>query len=670
MPVPAGPRRHRRKTGDVDHQAVVSAVRNALGDGLDRGLVLRAGEVEPGVGMDRLALADDRREIRSPSRVSVDRRPWSSLLRSWWDPATAVRSETSLGEQVITLDATDPSASARAAAALPPGSADSSGAFPRLTDVQIELLAAYGQRRPVVEDQVLAVQGEPSPAFFVVLEGSVAVVDARGTTEERVLRSVGPGRFLGELGVITRQPELVTSIAETDGVVLAVPVDGLRRVLADEPELADLVLRAYLLRRTLALGLGFGFRVVGSPYDEDTRRLREFAARNRLPHSFVDVETDPEAEALLRELGIEPADTPVVVWPDRLLRNPTPGEVAAIMGLHGTRSERSNCDLLVVGAGPAGLAAVVYGASEGLRTVVVDAVATGGQAAAASLIENYLGFPAGISGNELAERATIQAEKFEAQLRIPAEAVAIEPDGGLVRVTFADGTAVTAGSVIIATGAQYNRLAVPGVDRLDQVSVFYASTLVEARACTGMPVVIVGAGNSAGQAATFLADHAGQVTLVVRDGNLSATMSRYLADRLHRDPRIEVLLRHEVRELVGDDELEEVVVADTDTGALRRFPARALFTFIGAHPRTDWLADRVALDAGGYVLTGDDAARAVLGTVYAELGRPPAMLETSWPGVFAAGDVRSHSVKRVTAAIGEGAMAVRYAREYLEARTS
>ena len=511
----------------------------------------------------------------------------------------------------------------RPADALPLEAPDSSGAFPRLDDAQIALFAAHGEQRAVAAGDVLAVQGESSPAFFVVLEGTVAVVDARGTPQERLLRSVGPGRFLGELGVITRQPELVTSVAETDGVVLAVPVDGLRQVLADEPELADLVLRAYLLRRTLALGLGFGFRVVGSPYDEDTRRLREFAARNRLPHSFVDVETDPEAEALLRELRIEPSDTPVVVWPDRLLRNPTTAEVAAVMGLQGIPSEQSSCDLLVVGAGPAGLAAVVYGASEGLRTVVVDAVATGGQAAAASLIENYLGFPAGISGNELAERATIQAEKFEAQVRIPAEAVAIESDGGLVKVSFADGTAVTAGSVIIATGARYNRLDVPGVDRLDQVSVYYASTLIEARACTGVPVVIVGAGNSAGQAATFLADCADRVTLVVRDDDLNATMSRYLADRLHRDPRIEVLLQHEVRELVGENQLEEVVVADTASGVLRRLPARALFTFIGALPHTGWLADRVALDASGYVLTGDDAARSTLGAVYADLGEHP-----------------------------------------------
>lgn len=543
------------------------------------------------------------------------------------------------------------------------------GAFPRLAPSQIEFCARYGQRRPVHADEVLASQGEPSPAFFVVLEGKIAVLDARGTPEERVLRTVGPGRFLGELGVITDQPELVTTVALTDGVVLAVPIEDLRRLLADEPELADLVMRAYLVRRTLALGLGFGFRVVGSPYDEDTSRLREFAARNRLPHRFLDLEKDPEAEALLRELAIRPEDTPVVIWQDRVLRNPTPAQIAEIMGLRKAGPSDGDCDLLVVGAGPAGLAAVVYGASEGLATIVVDTVATGGQAATASLIENYLGFPAGISGSDLAERATIQAEKFGAEVRVPAEATAIEETGGLVAVTFGDGSAVTARAVIIATGAHYNRLEVPGLDRLDRVSVYYAATAIEARACVGKPIVVVGAGNSAGQAATFLVEQASRVTLVVRDEQLETSMSRYLADRLRKNPRIDVLLHHEVRELVGEDELAAVIVEDTATGERGSIPAGALFTFIGARPRTDWLSGVVALDRDGYVLTGDDAAESPLATAYAELGRAPGQLETSCPGVFAAGDARSGSVRRVTAAVGEGAMAVRHVREYLQARS-
>ena len=553
------------------------------------------------------------------------------------------------------------------AAASPAETPDPHGAFPCLDAAQMDVCAQYGERRDVREGAVLTVEGEPSPAFFVVLEGTVGVMAAHGTPQQQQLRVVGPARFLGELGVITRQPELVTCVALSDGAVLAIPLDALHRLLSDNRELADLVLRAYLVRRTLALGLGFGFRIVGSPYDSDTRRLREFAARNRLPHRFIDVERDPQAEALLRELGVGPEETPVVIWRDRVLRNPGTTEVAEIMGLRTAGSDDGACDLLVVGGGPAGLAAAVYGASEGLSTTVVDAVATGGQAATASMIENYLGFPAGISGSELADRARLQAEKFQAGISIATEATSIDGEGGLITVSFSDGTSVTARAVIIATGAHYNRLEVPGLDRFDRVSVYYASTLIEARACTGERVVVVGGGNSAGQAATFLAEHAGHVTLVVREDELADAMSRYLADRIRRDERIDVVAHHEVRELVGAERLDAVVVEDTITGARKRVPARHLFTFIGARPRTAWLAGRVALDSRGYVLTGEDAAETPLGAAHAELGRPPALLETSWPGVFAAGDVRSGAVRRVTAAVGEGAMAVRYVHEYLAA---
>ena len=582
--------------------------------------------------------------------------------------SATIRSTAPTVGQVVTLDTTDSAESTPSGAEVPPESSDPHGAFPRLDAAHIELISRYGARRSVRTDEVLAVEGEASPAFFVVLEGSVAVVGARGMPHERLLRVVGPGRFLGELGVLTGQPELVSSVVQTDGAVLAVPVDDLRRLLSDEPELADVVLRAYLVRRTLALGLGFGFRVVGSRYDPDTLRVRDFAARNRLPHRFVDLEKDPGAEALLRELEVRPEDTPVVIWHDRVLRNPTTAEIAEIMGLRASGSESGDCDLLVVGAGPAGLAAAVYGASEGLATILVDAVATGGQAATASLIENYLGFPAGISGGELAERATIQAEKFDAEVRVPAEATAIDGVGGRISVTFGDGTAVVATAVIIATGGRYNQLDVPGLDRLDRVSVYYAATSIEARSCIGESVVVVGGGNSAGQAATFLAEHAARVTLVVREHELTEAMSRYLADRLQKDRRIDVVVRHRVSELIGEDELETVVVEDIVTGERQRLPTRHLFTFIGARPHTGWLAGRVALDSGGYVLTGDDAAATPLASAYAGLGRLPALLETSWPGVFAAGDVRSGSIKRVTSAMGEGAMAVRYVREYLEAR--
>jgi thioredoxin reductase (NADPH) len=321
-------------------------------------------------------------------------------------------------------------------------------------------------------------------------------------------------------------------------------------------------------------------------------------------------------------------------------------------------------DVCVVGAGPAGLAAAVYGASEGLTTIVVDAVAIGGQAATSSQIENYLGFPAGISGGELADRAAIQARKFGARTSVPATAQQLTRDDGHYQIRFADGTEVSARTVVLATGARYRKLPVPRLEEFEETSIYYAATPMEAQLCVNDPVVVVGGGNSAGQATTFLADHVGKIRLVVREHRLDEYMSRYLADRIERDPRIEVLMHTEVRELLGDKSLEAVVVQDNESGERRTLEARELFVFIGADPCTDWLAGTLALDSGGYVLTGANAARAVNGQ-FDELGRAPLMLETTSPGVFAVGDVRSGSIKRVASAVGEGSMAVRLVHEYL-----
>jgi thioredoxin reductase (NADPH) len=537
------------------------------------------------------------------------------------------------------------------------------GAFPRLSEAQIEALAAHGYRRGTQPGEVLFREGDPSCDFFVILAGKVAIVAGYGG-DERVISVHGPGRFLGELNLLTGETVFVTAVVREPGEVLVVPVERLRRLVTTDPVLGDLILRAYLLRRSLLIELGTGFRIVGSRFVPDTRRLRELAARNRLPHQFIDLEQDRAAEALLRRLGVRPEETPVVIWRDHVLRNPANAELAQLLGLRRPALDASTNDLIIVGAGPAGLAAAVYGASEGLATVVIEAVATGGQAGTSPRIENYLGFPAGISGAELAERAVIQARKFGAQIIVPAQATALNEADGRYAVCLDDGTSVTGLAVLIATGARYRKPALPRLEEFEGVSVFYAATPVEARACTGGPVVIVGGGNSAGQAALYLARHATRAYLLIRGGDLSQGMSRYLADQLQQDPNVEILHHTEVRELLADGELRGVVAEDNQTGQRRTLEARALFIFIGADPQTRWLGDQLALDDDGFILTGTVLAAAE-GTA-GPPGRAPSLFETSRPGIFAAGDVRSGSVKRVAAAAGEGSMTVRLVHEHLE----
>jgi thioredoxin reductase (NADPH) len=532
---------------------------------------------------------------------------------------------------------------------------DGDGAFPRLSDEQIQRLSGRGERRRVQAGEVLVREGDERYDFFVVLEGKVAIVHGNGGCDERLIAVHGPGRFLGELSLLTGQAAFFTAVVREAGEVLVVPVERLRRLVALDAGLGDLILRAYLIRRELLIGIGAGFRIVGSRYSPDTRRLREFASRNRLPHQWIDVEEDSAAETLLRELSVAPDETPVVIWAREVLRNPSNVELARRIGLPAPRTPQDVSDLVVVGAGPGGLAAAVYGASEGLTTLTLDAVATGGQAGTSSRIENYLGFPSGISGAELAERATIQAEKFGAQLSVPAEATALELRDGHYSVTVADGPTITGRTIVIATGARYCKLPVPGLERFEGTSVFYAATLVEAMMCRDDPIAVVGGGNSAGQATLFLARHAGRVRLLVRGDDLGKSMSRYLADRIERNPDVEVMLHTEVREAIGDESLEALVVEDNRTGARKVLPARELFVFIGAEPHTAWLADKVALDDRGFVLTG----------VQANSDRPALPLETSLPGVLAVGDVRSGSIKRVASAVGEGAMAVRLVHDHL-----
>ncbi|QZY13868.1 FAD-dependent oxidoreductase [Streptomyces decoyicus] len=548
---------------------------------------------------------------------------------------------------------------------IPTETPDQHGAYPRLTPEQLDALAQYGEYRPARRGEVLFREGEPCEEFLAIVSGMVEVIHDYGGPDQRTVAVHGPGRFLGELGLLEGQTAFDTAVVRKPGQVLAVPVERQRALVARDPALGDLILRAYLGRRSLLIGLGAGFRILGSCYSPNTLRLREFAARNRLPHRWIDLEKDKEAEALLRRFGIRPDETPVVMWKgEQILRNPSIADLARLIGLPTSAHGDGEFDLVVIGAGPAGLAAAVYGSSDGLVTVAVDAMATGGQAATSSRIENYLGFPSGISGGELMERSVLQARKFGAQLTVPAEATSLEPRDGRYTLTFADGSEIRAATIVLASGVRYRRLDVPGIDRLEGSSVYYAATLHEANLCRMDPVAVVGGGNSAGQAVLFLAEYAPKVYLIVRSGDLGKDMSRYLVDQVTRHPKVEVLTHTEVRQVNGEGALQSLTVEDNASGDRRELPAHALFVFIGARPHTEWLKDVVALDRPGFVLTGADARAVADENIWESLGRGPLMLETTMPGVFAAGDVRSGSVKRVASAAGEGAIAVRLVHEH------
>ena len=541
---------------------------------------------------------------------------------------------------------------------------DRNGAFPRLNDDQRARLLAVGELRKVVPGEVLFTDGDDSYDFFVVESGAVAIVRGLGD-ENHVIAVHGRHRFLGELNLLTGGRVYLSAVVRDAGEVIQVPIDNLRRLVADDEELSNMILRAFMARRSILIEVGGGVRVIGSRYSLDARRLREFLARNRVPYHWVDLEEDEEAERSLRALGVEPADTPVVAGGQGVLRDPSNAEVAEMLGLGARGAPPPLCDLVVVGGGPAGLSAALYGASEGLDTQAIDAVAFGGQASTSARIENYLGFPTGISGSELTARASLQAKRFGARLMVPAEATALSRENGHFSIELNTGEVVNGRTLIVATGARYRRLPVPRLEEFDGVGVYYAATQSEAQRCVGDPVLVVGGGNSAGQAAMFMSQHAATCRLMIRGGDLGKSMSRYLVDEIGNNDRVEVVTHHEVVELKGDQELEGVVVRDTRSGEHSELPVKALFVFIGASPHTEWLRGHVALDEHGFVLTGTDVGDEQLSGFN---GQRPYFLETSQAGIFAVGDVHSGSIKRVASAVGEGSMAVRLVHQRLAAR--
>lgn len=557
---------------------------------------------------------------------------------------------------------------------------DAYGGCPRLSTAQIAELGALGVRRYAARDEVLYRSGEPSDELLVLLDGKIGITAGYGTPDERVDDVHGPRRLVGELGLVAGDPALFTAVMLTPGAVLAVPVTRLSAATAGNRALGDLIMRSLLVRQWVLTGLGASLRIVGSRFSPGTRRLREFADRHGLAHLWVDLEEDRAAEGLLRALGVRTDETPLVVWRGTsVLRNPDDGQLGRVVGCprvlgSGPVNGTTPHDLVVVGAGPGGLAASVYGASEGLGTVLLETVARGGQAATTARIDDYLGFPSGISGVDLAERAGRQAERCGARVSLPTEATGLEDCDGCHVLRLRNGDRIWARAVVLATGARYRRLAVPCLEQFEGASVFYAATEAEAQLCAGQPVVIVGGGDSAGQAALFLAERCPVVRLVVRGGELGASMSRYLVDRIERHPAVDIQLGAEAREVRGDGRLQEIIIEDRATGRRSELDARALFVFIGAVPGTGWLGDQVALDKHGFVRTGPAAqpprvrrsSRARRGSSAADRAPwRPSALETSRPGLYAVGDVRSGSVKRVRNAVGEGAMAARLAQERL-----
>jgi thioredoxin reductase (NADPH) len=539
-----------------------------------------------------------------------------------------------------------------------PGPATQAGRSPVLDAAQLEVLGSYGTQQEVAAGDVLFAEGDESYDLIVVLEGEVQIVANAGQPEETVIVAYGPGGFLGEISLLTGQRAFLAAIARTAGRVLRVPVAQVREVMAREAQLSELILRTFLIRHATLTRLGSGLTLIGSRFSADTRRILEVLARNRLASTWMDLEGSPEAEAMLRQLDVPVDALPIVIVPGRpLLRNPGSRELLDALGLLDSHEAgpSSTCDLLVVGGGPSGLSAAVYGASEGLATVLAEDTAFGGQAGTSSLIENYLGFPAGLSGEEIAARAVLQAEKFGVHMKLAAKAVELSEGDGLHRVTFDDGEVVTARTLVIATGARYNRLPVDRLEEFEGVGIYYAATQMEAQACTAAPVAIVGGGNSAGQAALFLSRTSPRVYILIRADSLAASMSRYLIDQIEREPRIEVRPQTEVSGLLGSDAFEGVDLVERVSHQTSKLAIGGLFVFIGARPGTQWLDDQLAVDEDGFLLTGPDipVSQRVPG------GRTPLFLETSRPGIFAVGDVRSGSIKRVATAIGEGSMAVR-----------
>ena len=521
-------------------------------------------------------------------------------------------------------------------------------AWPKLTAEMVEQLRRVGSELEVEAGEVLFEVGQESYDLIYLERGSARIVDRAG---DHVVVTIEAPNFLGELGMLMGQGTFLAGIAAEPTRIVRVDRERVRELMATVPEINDVLVTAFAARRRLLIEWGEGgLTIVGRESDADCMRLREFASRNRIPYRFVDRSEIEAVAELATQCDLPESGTAVITGRFEVLAGPTPLELARALGMDLDVEKDELFDLLVIGGGPGGLAAAVYGASEGLCTLVVDDTAIGGQAGTSSRIENYLGFSTGISGTELAHEGEIQALKFGARIAVPRRATGLREEGGHFVVNLDDGSQSRARAVVLANGVRYRRLPLDRLEEFEGVGVYYAATHLEARLTVGTEAVIVGGGNSAGQAAMFLSRHARCTHVVVRRAGLAATMSSYLAERILNDERIRLWTHTEVSELSGEDRLEAVVLRDLRTGEESRIPAGALFVMIGAEPNTDWLRGTVDLDDHGFVVTGRDAET----------------FQTSIPGVFAVGDIRSGSIKRVASAVGEGSVVVSSVHRFLD----
>ena len=534
--------------------------------------------------------------------------------------------------------------------------------FPRLTEAQISEIEQRAELKSFKNGEILYATGTKNFNCYVVKSGEVEIVN-RSNGESKIVTTAGARQFTGDVGLLTGSPAVIDAIALGDCQVWEIKNTELKKLLQENSPISDIFVRAFIARKKRLDELpGFtGLRVIGSRYSGDTLRIRNFLAKNRIWFTWIDLENDPEIDALLEQLNIAVEDTPVVTNADLwLLKNPANEKLAELLGIK-TPLNDTVYDLAVVGAGPAGLAAAVYGASEGLNTVVLEKNAPGGQAGSSSKIENYMGFPTGISGAELANRAYLQAQKFGVQFSIPQEVVGLRSNNSYHQLQLKSGEEVVTRSVLIATGVEYRKLNIEGYDRFEGQGIYYSATTVEAQLCRQSQVVVVGGGNSAGQAAIFLSETANRVLLLIRGDDLSKSMSKYLVQRIEKKDNIELLTHTEINKMMGDKVLRSVELIDNQTQKTQTVDAAAVFIFVGAKPYTDWLSAEIDLDKDGFIKTGTQVAESPNWIAR----RQPFLLETSRIGIFAAGDVRSDSIKRVASSVGEGSMTVKLVHQLL-----
>ena len=534
--------------------------------------------------------------------------------------------------------------------------------FPKLNESQIAEIEKRAELKTYQDGEILYRTGTRNFSSYVVIEGEIEIVN-RSDGESKTVITIGSQQFTGDVALLTGNPAVVDAIARGNCQLLEIENENLQRLLQENSPISDIFVQAFIARKKRLDELpGFtGVRVIGSRFSSDTFRIRNFLAKNRVWFTWVDLESDRQIDALLEKLEIAVEDTPVVTNGDLwLLKNPTNEKLAELLGIK-TPLKDTVYDLAVVGAGPAGLAAAVYGASEGLNTVVLEKTAPGGQAGSSSKIENYMGFPTGISGTELASRAYIQAKKFGVQFSIPVEVVGIKSENSYHRLHLKGGEEVVSRAVLIATGVEYRQLNIEGYEKFDSRGIYYSATTVEAQLCRKSQVVVVGGGNSAGQAAIFLSETASKVLLLIRGDDLTEKMSKYLVQRIEKKDNIELLIHTEINKMMGDNVLRSLELINNQTQQTQEVEAAAVFIFVGAKPHTQWLPDQIDLDEDGFIKTGTQVADSPNWLAR----RQPFLLETSRVGVFAAGDVRSDSIKRVASSVGEGSMTVKLVHQLL-----